>query len=109
MVCYGALRRSPTRPRFPSCPSQDAGSPTSCIAAEADVCIPALLSAVVFWMTIMPWLVRNYEVFGTPVFVRDNFGIELRIGNNPLAEGIYVLAYHPSRTRHPVCEVQADG
>ncbi len=57
---------------------------------------PAVLSAVIFWMTIMPWLVRNYEVFGKPVFIRDNFGVELRIGNNPLAEGIYVLAYHPA-------------
>ncbi len=57
---------------------------------------PALLSAVIFWMTIMPWLVRNYEVLGRPVFIRDNFGVELRIGNNPLAEGIYVLAYHPA-------------
>jgi GT2 family glycosyltransferase len=60
--------------------------------------VPALLSAIVFWMTIMPWLVRNYEVLGRPVFVRDNFGVELRIGNNPLAEGIYVLAYHPANS-----------
>ena len=58
--------------------------------------VPAVLSAAMFWMTIMPWLVRNYEVFGRPVFVRDNFGNELRIGNNPLAEGMYVLAYHPA-------------
>ena len=57
---------------------------------------PVVLSAIVFWMTIMPWLVRNHEVFGGFVFVRDNFGNELRIGNNPLAEGMYVLAYHPS-------------
>ncbi len=58
--------------------------------------MPAVLSAVVFWMTIMPWLVRNYEALGRPVFLRDNFGNELRMGNNPLAEGMYVSAYHPS-------------
>ncbi len=57
----------------------------------------ALLSAVVFWMTIMPWLARNYEAMGQFVFIRDNFGNELRIGNNPLAEGQYVLALHPSQ------------
>jgi GT2 family glycosyltransferase len=57
--------------------------------------VPAVLSAVVFWMTIMPWLVRNYEVFGKPTFIRDNFGMEFRIGNNPLSEGPYVLYYHP--------------
>ena len=59
--------------------------------------LPAVLSAVVFWMAIMPWLVRNYEALGHFVFIRDNFGNELRIGNNPLAEGAYVLAYHPSQ------------
>jgi 4-amino-4-deoxy-L-arabinose transferase-like glycosyltransferase len=58
--------------------------------------VPVVLSAIVFWMTIMPWLARNDEVFGRFVFLRDNFGNELRIGNNPLAEGQYVLAYHPS-------------
>jgi GT2 family glycosyltransferase len=59
--------------------------------------VPALLSAVVFWLTIMPWLVRNYEVMGQFVFIRDNFGNELLVGNNPLAEGQYVLAYHPTQ------------
>jgi 4-amino-4-deoxy-L-arabinose transferase-like glycosyltransferase len=59
--------------------------------------VPALLSAVVFWMAIMPWLVRDYRVMGHFVLIRDNAGNELRIGNNPLAEGQYVLAYHPSQ------------
>ncbi len=58
---------------------------------------PALVSAVVFWMTIMPWLVRDYRVMGHVVLIRDNAGNELRIGNNPLAEGQYVLAYHPTQ------------
>ncbi len=58
--------------------------------------VPAIVSAVVFWMTMMPWLVRNYEVFHKPVFVRDNVGVELRCGNNPIAEGVWVSAYHPS-------------
>jgi 4-amino-4-deoxy-L-arabinose transferase-like glycosyltransferase len=59
--------------------------------------VPAALSAVVFWMAIMPWLVRDYEVMGHIIFIRDNAGNELRIGNNPLAEGEYVLSYHPSQ------------
>ncbi len=57
--------------------------------------VPAATGAVIFWMTIMPWLIRNDRVMGRPVFIRDNFGVELRIGNNPLAEGIYVVALHP--------------
>ena len=59
--------------------------------------LPALVAAVLFWMTMMPWLVRNYEVFHKPVFVRDNVGVEIRCGNNPLAEGIWVGMYHPSQ------------
>jgi hypothetical protein len=46
---------------------------------------------------MMPWLVRNYAVFHKPVFVRDNVGVEIRCGNNPLAEGIWVAMYHPSQ------------
>ena len=38
----------------------------------------------------MPWLVRDYSVFGEPVFVRDDLGDELRVGNNPQAEGWWV-------------------
>jgi 4-amino-4-deoxy-L-arabinose transferase-like glycosyltransferase len=59
--------------------------------------VPAIVAAVLFWMTMMPWLVRNYEVFHKPVFVRDNVGVEIRCGNNPLAEGIWVGMYHPSQ------------
>jgi len=58
---------------------------------------PVLVSAAIFWMTMMPWLVRNYEVMGQPVFIRDNFGNELRVANNPLAEGLQVPAYHPAQ------------
>ena len=59
--------------------------------------LPATVGAVLFWMTLMPWLVRNYTVFHKPVFVRDNVGVEIRCGNNPLAEGIWVALYHPSQ------------
>jgi 4-amino-4-deoxy-L-arabinose transferase-like glycosyltransferase len=43
--------------------------------------------AVIFWITLVPWLWRNYSVFDQPVFLRDNFGNELDIGNNPLSQG----------------------
>jgi 4-amino-4-deoxy-L-arabinose transferase-like glycosyltransferase len=57
--------------------------------------VPVLLSAVIFWLTLMPWLARNYSVFGEPVFVRGDLGSELRVGNNPLAKGWWVSTYHP--------------
>ena len=59
--------------------------------------LPAVTGAVLFWITTMPWLVRDYVVFHKPIFVRDNVGVELRCGNNPLAEGIWVAMYHPSQ------------
>jgi hypothetical protein len=34
-----------------------------------------------------PWIVRNYLVLGGFVPVRSNFGLELAVGNNPLATG----------------------
>ncbi len=55
---------------------------------------PVLLSAVVFCLALTPWLVRNYSVFGEPVFIRDNFGNEFRAGNNPAAQGWMVSTYH---------------
>jgi 4-amino-4-deoxy-L-arabinose transferase-like glycosyltransferase len=43
----------------------------------------------------MPWLVRNQVVLGT-FALRPNLGVELCVGNNDLADGRFVLAYHPS-------------
>ncbi|HUI83783.1 MAG TPA: glycosyltransferase [Candidatus Binatia bacterium] len=57
---------------------------------------PVLLGAVIFWLTIMPWLARDYAAMGRFIFIRDNFGNELRVANNPLAEGPLVAIYHPS-------------
>jgi len=57
----------------------------------------------------MPWLARNYAVFHKPVFVRDNVGVEIRCGNNPLAEGIWVSMYHPSQNPILLRELQQMG
>lgn len=59
--------------------------------------VGALLSAVFFFATIAPWLVRNYQVFGRPVFIRSNFGAELRLGNGPGANGTWMSYVHPSQ------------
>lgn len=43
-----------------------------------------------------PWMVRNARVLGTPN-LRPNFGVELRIGNNPESNGHPVpFKFHPS-------------
>jgi 4-amino-4-deoxy-L-arabinose transferase-like glycosyltransferase len=55
------------------------------------------LASVFFAATISPWLVRNYETFGHPMFVRSNFGAELRLGNGPGADGTWMSFNHPSQ------------
>jgi len=71
--------------------------------------LPALAGATLFWITMMPWLVRDYVVFHKLMFIRDNIGVELRCGNDPLAEGIWVAMYHPSQNPILYREYQETG
>ncbi|MFZ0800748.1 MAG: hypothetical protein WAN70_01155 [Terriglobales bacterium] len=41
-----------------------------------------LASAGVFLLALLPWTIRNYEVFHRLIPLRDNFGLELWIGNH---------------------------
>ena len=59
--------------------------------------VGAFVASVFFAAAITPWLVRNYEVFGTTVFIRSNFGAELRLGNGPGANGTWMSYLHPSQ------------
>jgi 4-amino-4-deoxy-L-arabinose transferase-like glycosyltransferase len=56
----------------------------------------AAASAIVFCALIAPWMARNYLVFQHPVFIRGNFGAELRMGNGPHADGMWMFWLHPS-------------
>lgn len=42
----------------------------------------ALAAIAVFLCTLLPWTVRNYETFRRLMPLRDNFGLELWIGNH---------------------------
>jgi hypothetical protein len=55
------------------------------------------LASILCVACITPWLVRNYRVFGQPVFVRSNFGAELRLGNGPGADGTWMQYLHPTQ------------
>ena len=55
------------------------------------------LSAAFFFATIAPWLVRNYQTFGKFIFIRSNFGAELRLGNGPGADGTWMSYLHPTQ------------
>lgn len=56
-----------------------------------------VLASLFFAATIAPWLVRNYETFGQFIFIRSNFGAELRLGNGPGADGTWMQYLHPSQ------------
>ncbi len=55
------------------------------------------LASIFFAATIAPWLIRNYETLGKFVFIRSNFGAELRLGNGPGADGTWMQYLHPSQ------------
>jgi len=56
-----------------------------------------MLASAVFVACIAPWLVRNYRTFGQFVFIRSNFGAELRLGNGPGANGTWMDYLHPTK------------
>ena len=63
------------------------------------VVAPAALAAAVFILLITPWLVRNSKVFHQAVFIRTNFGAELRFGNGPGANGLSMgFLLHPTHS-----------
>lgn len=57
--------------------------------------VPVVASAVIFWASLTPWLIRDYNVFGKFIFIRGDFGVELRSGNNEHADGGYIKSYNP--------------
>jgi len=67
------------------------------------------LAALFFAAAIAPWLVRNYQVFGRPVFIRSNFGAELRLGNGPGADGTWMFYLHPTQNQLALRQYQQMG
>ena len=56
-----------------------------------------LLASVVFAACVAPWLIRNQRTFNEFIFIRSNFGVELRLGNGPGANGRWMEYLHPSQ------------
>src|SRR5437764_183333 len=67
-----------------------------------------VLASLVFFACVAPWLVRNYRTFREFVFIRDNFGAELRLGSvlvlwlRLLYPALYYFVYCIPRYRHPI-------
>lgn len=56
-----------------------------------------VLASLIFFAIITPWLYRNYRTFGQVIFLRSNFGAELRLGNGPGADGTWMEYLHPTQ------------
>ncbi|HXX28551.1 MAG TPA: glycosyltransferase family 39 protein [Terriglobales bacterium] len=57
------------------------------------------LASLLFFLLVSPWLIRNYRTFGKFVFIRDDFGYELRLGNGLYADGRLMAYLQPNLNR----------
>lgn len=67
------------------------------------------LSSIVFFAVLAPWVVRNYEAFGRFVFLRDDFGLQIRLGNGPFADGMLMAYLQPNLNRLELDKFQRMG
>ncbi|HVB34027.1 MAG TPA: glycosyltransferase family 39 protein [Patescibacteria group bacterium] len=70
---------------------------------------PATASATVLCAVMAPWLIRNYIVFGKFVFLKDNFGSELCVGNVGNALHWWNGDVHPSGSARELGEFDRLG
>lgn len=68
-----------------------------------------VFASVIFFACITPWLVRNYRVLGKFIFIRDNFGAELRLGNGPGANGTLMIYLDPMHDLYAMRQFQTMG
>jgi 4-amino-4-deoxy-L-arabinose transferase-like glycosyltransferase len=71
--------------------------------------VGVLLSSFVFFLILAPWLVRNYEVFGRFVFIRDDFGLQFRLGNNKMSDGMLFATLQPNLNKLELEKFQRMG
>jgi Dolichyl-phosphate-mannose-protein mannosyltransferase len=67
------------------------------------------LASVVFFATTAAWLVRDYRTFGRFIFIRDNFGAELRLGNGKGADGTLMLYLDPPHDPYAMRQFESMG
>lgn len=67
------------------------------------------LSSLTFFLVLSPWLIRNYEVFGRFVFIRNDFGLQFRLGNGPSADGMLMPYFQPNLNKLELEKYQRMG
>ena len=68
-----------------------------------------VLSSFTFFLVLSPWLIRNYEVFGHFVFIRNDFGLQFRLGNGPYADGMLMPFLQPNLDPAELAKFQRMG
>jgi 4-amino-4-deoxy-L-arabinose transferase-like glycosyltransferase len=67
------------------------------------------LSSLIFFLVLSPWLIRNYQVFGHFVFIRNDFGLQFRLGNGPSADGMLMPYFQPNLNKLELEKFQRMG
>ncbi len=67
------------------------------------------LASTILIACIAPWTVRNHQTFGKFIFIRDNFGAELRLGNGNGADGTWMQYLHPTQDVYAMRQYVAMG
>jgi hypothetical protein len=71
--------------------------------------LPAATAAFALIVTVSPWLVRNYRVFHQPVFLKDNFWMEVCVGNLGNATHWWNDSVHPAGSNAELAEFRQLG
>lgn len=57
----------------------------------------AAIGAILFFVLLAPWQIRNYNTFGHFIPLRNNFWMEVRVGNTGDITDVYQDSAHPAR------------
>lgn len=68
-----------------------------------------VIASAIFIACVAPWIARDYQTFGKFIFIRDNFGAELRLGNGPGADGTWMQYLHPTQDAYAMRQYETMG
>jgi 4-amino-4-deoxy-L-arabinose transferase-like glycosyltransferase len=71
--------------------------------------VGAALCVLTAVLLVSPWLVRNYQVFGKFIFVRDNLPLEMYEANNNQSAGLWTRDEHPGNNPEAMRRFQELG
>jgi 4-amino-4-deoxy-L-arabinose transferase-like glycosyltransferase len=71
--------------------------------------VGAALCVLTAALVVSPWVVRNYQVFGKFIFVRDNLPLEMYEANNNQSAGLWTRDEHPGNNPEAMRRFQELG